>query len=42
MCPWERSVKFMFKFANAVLEILEFGMRYPYQSLIIDKCRLLI
>jgi hypothetical protein len=33
----------MLKFANAALEILlEFGMRYPCQSLAIDKCRLLI
>jgi hypothetical protein len=37
------ELKFMLKFANAALEILlEFGMRYPCQSLAIDKCRLLI
>jgi hypothetical protein len=33
----------MLKFTNATLEILlEFGMRYPCQSLVIDKYRLLI
>jgi hypothetical protein len=33
----------MLIFANAMLEILlEFGMRYPCQSLAIDKCHLLI
>jgi hypothetical protein len=33
----------MLKCANAVLEILlEFGMRYPCQFLVIDKCHLLI
>jgi hypothetical protein len=43
MCHCEHSVKIQVKFANAMLEILlEFGMRYPYQSLVIDKCRLLI
>jgi hypothetical protein len=33
----------MLKFTNTALEILlEFGMRYPYQSFVIDKCRLFI
>jgi hypothetical protein len=37
------ALEFMLKFTNVALKfLLEFGMRYPYLSLAIDKCRLLI
>jgi hypothetical protein len=43
MCHCKHSVRIHLEFANIALEfLLEFGMRYPYLSFVIDKYCLFI